>query len=73
QGHVEAASTHLKIHIEGVPTVIDGEADSMLVLPEGAGDPMLPVMASPIVVGPNAGGQVFHRLSPLPLLREREQ
>jgi hypothetical protein len=72
QGQVEAASTHLKIHIEGVPTVVGGEADSILVLPEDAGDVTTSAIMPPIVVGANANGHVFQRLSPLPPLREPE-
>ncbi len=70
QGQVQAASAHLAIHIEGMPSVRNTEnlsdtASRMLATPDEN-----PVVRASIVVNANADGQSVQRLSPLPPVSE---
>lgn len=68
QGQVEAASTHLTIHIEGVPTMADDEklAEAAIVAAMG-GVPSADGV--PIVVSAGSQGVAFQRLSPVPIVQ----
>jgi hypothetical protein len=65
QGEVKAASAHLKIHIEGMPTMADEEtetpAPSVTASTEATG------AAAPATVSPDVLGDAFQRLSPVPI------
>ncbi|AOY62902.1 integrase arm-type DNA-binding domain-containing protein [Xanthomonas campestris] len=60
QGKVEAASTHLTIHIEGVPAMAEGPAAIADVSAKAAVSP------TPIIVMPSTEGTTFQRLSQVP-------
>lgn len=63
QGHVEAASAHLTIHIEGVPAMA---GDEKLVAAAIGSVPSTGRI--PIVVSPENQGVAFQRLSPVPIV-----
>ncbi|HCX87724.1 MAG TPA: integrase [Gammaproteobacteria bacterium] len=65
QGQVEAASVHLTIRIDGVPTMV--EAENTVSAEEASFIGTIPpVAATPIVVTANASGGTFQRLSQVP-------
>jgi integrase len=64
QGLVEAASAHLTIHIEGMPTMVDGDGAAMAAAASGGVAQAL--AAASIVVDANTLGAAFQRLSPIP-------